>query len=246
MRIGCFGRWDKPYKTMARDYEARTLEAFYGFLEKGFVYRGLKPVYWCIHDRTTLAEAEVEYENHTSPSIYVRYRLTSDAAAIAPALAGARGVTPSSGPPRPGPCPRPWPSPSIPILNTSPWPRRVSDLRAGRSTGVYIVAAALAGQVVAACKLCATRELARFKGAALDRATFPHPFLERSILGVLATYVTADQGTGAVHTAPSHGVDDFSTGQRYGLDPTSRVDAGGHIDIDPDAWPRPTRRPSKG
>jgi len=77
-RIGCFGRWDKPYKTMARDYEARTLEIFYGFLEGGFVYRGLKPVYWCIHDRTALAEAEVEYEMHTSPSIYVRYRLTSD------------------------------------------------------------------------------------------------------------------------------------------------------------------------
>ena len=77
-----------PYKTMARDYEARTLEAFYGFLEKGFVYRGLKPVYWCIHDRTALAEAEVEYEKHTSPSVYVRYKLTSDPGAIAPALAG--------------------------------------------------------------------------------------------------------------------------------------------------------------
>ena len=76
-RIGCLGRWETPYKTMARAYEARTLEAFYGFLEKGFVYRGLKPVYWCIHDRTALAEAEVEYANHTSPSIYVRYRLTS-------------------------------------------------------------------------------------------------------------------------------------------------------------------------
>ncbi len=87
-RIGCFGRWDKPYKTMARDYEARTLEAFYGFLEKGFVYRGLKPVYWCIHDRTALAEAEVEYEMHTSPSVYVRYRLTSDAAALDASLAG--------------------------------------------------------------------------------------------------------------------------------------------------------------
>jgi isoleucyl-tRNA synthetase len=87
-RIGCFGRWRQPYKTMARDYEARTLEAFYGFLEKGFVYRGLKPVYWCIHDRTALAEAEVEYAQHTSPSVYVRYRLTSDPAAIDPALAG--------------------------------------------------------------------------------------------------------------------------------------------------------------
>ena len=70
----------------------------------------------------------------------------------------------------------------------------------------------------------------------LDRVTFQHPFLERSILGVLATYVTADTGTGAVHTAPSHGADDFYTGQRYGLDPTSRVDAGGHIHVDPAAW----------
>src|SRR5208283_5161053 len=80
-RIGCLGRWDTPYKTMSSDYEARTLEAFYGFLEKGFVYRGLKPVYWCIHDRTTLAEAEVEYENHTSPSVYVRYAMLDDGSA---------------------------------------------------------------------------------------------------------------------------------------------------------------------
>ena len=226
-RIGCFGRWDKPYKTMTHDYEARTLEAFYGFLEKGFVYRGLKPVYWCIHDRTTLAEAEVEYENHTSPSIYVRYRLTSDPAAIAPALAG-RQV-------------------STIIWTTTPWTLPASlavafhpdfdyvalEVESGE---VYFVAAALAEQVAAACKLGPTKELARFKGAVLDRVTFQHPFLERSILGVLATYVTADTGTGAVHTAPSHGADDFLTGQRYGLDPTSRVDAGGHIHFDPDSW----------
>ena len=102
---------------------------------------------------------------------------------------------------------------------------------------VYIVAAALAEQVDAACKLGPTREIARFKGAALDRVTFQHPFLERSILGVLATYVTADTGTGAVHTAPAHGADDFNTGQRYGLDPTSRVDAAGHIHYDPAVWP---------
>ena len=231
-RIGCFGRWDKPYKTMTHDYEARTLEAFYGFLEKGFVYRGLKPVYWCINDRTTLAEAEVEYENHTSPSIYVRYRLTSDPANIAPALAG-RQV-------------------STIIWTTTPWTLPASlavafhpdfdyvalEAEAGEvSKGeVYIVAAALAEQVAAACKLGPTKELARFKGAVLDRVTFQHPFLERSVLGVLATYVTADTGTGAVHTAPSHGADDFLTGQRYGLDPTSRVDATGHIHFDPDSW----------
>ncbi|HVA90934.1 MAG TPA: class I tRNA ligase family protein, partial [Chloroflexota bacterium] len=102
---------------------------------------------------------------------------------------------------------------------------------------VYIVAAELAEKVAAACNLGPTVELARFKGAALDRVTFQHPFLDRSILGVLATYVTADQGTGAVHTAPSHGADDFYTGQRYNLDPTCRVDAAGRIHVDPAAWP---------
>jgi isoleucyl-tRNA synthetase len=229
-RIGCFGRWDRPYKTMARDYEARTLEAFYGFLEKGFVYRGLKPVYWCIHDRTALAEAEVEYDMHTSPSVYVRYRLTSDPETIVPALAGREVYTI--------------------IWTTTPWTLPASmavafhpdfdyvALEAGdRSDApVYIVAAELAASVAAACHLDAPGELARFKGAVLERATFQHPFLDRSILGVLATYVTADTGTGAVHTAPSHGADDFYTGERYGLDQTCRVDAAGYLHVDPDAW----------
>ena len=78
IRLGCFGRWAEPYSTMDPVYEARIAETFFHFFERGFVYKGLKPVSWCIHDRTALAEAEVEYENHTSPSIYVRYRLTSD------------------------------------------------------------------------------------------------------------------------------------------------------------------------
>ncbi len=229
-RIGCFGRWDKPYITMARDYEARTLQTFYGFLEKGFVYRGLKPVYWCIHDQTTLAEAEVEYEMHTSPSVYVRYKLTSDAAAIDPALAGKPVYTI--------------------IWTTTPWTLPVSLAVAfhpdfdyvaisavdSQDAPVYIVAAELAASVIAACNLGETTELARFKGSVLDRTTFHHPFLDRSVLGVLATYVTADTGTGAVHTAPSHGADDFHTGQKYGLDPTCRVDASGHIHVDPNAW----------
>ncbi|MGO8757279.1 MAG: isoleucine--tRNA ligase [Terracidiphilus sp.] len=227
-RLGCFGRWQKPYRTMTRDYEARTLEAFYGFLEKGFVYRGLKPVYWCIHDRTTLAEAEVEYENHTSPSVYVRYPLTSDPGAIAPALAGRKVSTIIW-------TTTPWTLPASLAVAFHPDFEYVAlEVESGE---VYIVAAALAEQVTAACQLGPTKELARFKGVMLDRATFQHPFLERSILGVLATYVTADTGTGAVHTAPSHGADDFYTGHRYGLDPTCRVDAGGHIHVDPASWP---------
>jgi len=240
-RIGCLGRWEKPYRTLSRDYEAKTLEAFYGFLEKGFVYRGLKPVYWCIHDRTALAEAEVEYDNHTSPSVYVRYKLTSDPAAIDPALASLKGREVSTI-----------------IWTTTPWTLPASLAVAFHpdfeyvavaptsadaccpSNDVFIVAASLVPQVAAACNWTKTEEIARFKGAVLERATFQHPFLERSILGVLADYVTADTGTGAVHTAPSHGADDFYTGVRYGLDPTCRVDAGGHIHVDTEAWPLTT------
>ncbi|MFP5275635.1 MAG: isoleucine--tRNA ligase [Acidobacteriota bacterium] len=252
-RIATFGRWSAPYKTMSRAYEARTLEAFYGFLEKGFVYRGLKPVYWCIHDRTALAEAEVEYAQHTSPSVYVRYKLSSDPAAIDGRLAG-RAV-------------------STIIWTTTPWTLPASlavafhpdfeyvalettggkdaastaGLETGATSPVYIVAAALAEAVKAACKeLANATEIARFKGAVLDRAAFQHPFLERSILGVLANYVTAETGTGAVHTAPAHGADDFYTGQRYGLDPTCRVDASGRIHFDPEAWRLASPPPFEG
>jgi isoleucyl-tRNA synthetase len=236
-RIGCFGRWEKPYMTMARDYEARTLEAFYGFLEKGFVYRGLKPVYWCIHDRTALAEAEVEYESHTSPSIYVRYRLTSAPEALDPALAGREVYTIIW-------TTTPWTIPASMAVAFHPDFEYVAFAASGdpKAPGspadpVYIVASELAPTLILACKLGATTELARFKGSKLEHTTFKHPFLERSILGVLATYVTAEQGTGAVHTAPSHGADDFYTGQRYDLDQTCRVDASGHLHVDPDAWP---------
>ncbi|MGB6689259.1 MAG: isoleucine--tRNA ligase [Terracidiphilus sp.] len=268
-RIGCFGRWQKPYKTMARDYEARTLEAFYGFLEKGFVYRGLKPVYWCTHDRTALADAEIEYEIHKSPSIYVRYRLTSDPAAIAPELAGREVSTIIW-------TTTPWTLPASMAVafhpdfeyvalevKAAPYQPEDSHVEGSRAPSfprtsaervgdhkshspVYIVAAELAASVVAACNLGPAKEIARFKGSALERTTFQHPFLERSILGVLATYVTADQGTGAVHTAPSHGADDFYTGQRYGLDPTTRVDASGRVFVDKAAWPHATPPPFEG
>jgi isoleucyl-tRNA synthetase len=233
-RIGCIGRWNAPYKTMSRDYEARTLEAFYGFLEKGFVYRGLKPVYWCIHDHTALAEAEVEYAQHISPSVYVRYQLTSDPAAIDPALAGKLLSTI--------------------IWTTTPWTLPASmavafhpdfdyvalEATSGDpccpQTAIFVIAAELVAQVTENCKFTATKELARFKGSVLEHATFQHPFLDRSILGVLATYVTADTGTGAVHTAPAHGTDDFYTGVRYNIDPICRVDAAGRIHVDPEAW----------
>jgi isoleucyl-tRNA synthetase len=219
VRLGVFGRWENPYLTMSRSYEAKTLEIFYRFFEQGFVYKGLKPVYWCIHDRTALADAEIEYEMHTSPSIYVKYALTSDPTAIGPALAG-KNV-------------------STIIWTTTPWTLPASlavafhpelDYVALEQDGqVYIVAEALAASVRENCKLQDAKEVARFKGAKLERVTFQHPFLDRSILGVIADYVTTDQGTGAVHTAPAHGADDFYTGAKYGLDQTCNVDNAGRL-----------------
>ncbi len=233
-RIGVFGQWNEPYLTMSPKYEAAVLELFYDFFEQGFVYKGLKPVYWCIHDHTALAEAEVEYAMHTSPSVYVRYRLTSDPGGIDPALAVGAGGSEigASG----SDLKDVW---TI-IWTTTPWTLPASlavafhpelEYVALRNSdgNVYIVAAELAEQTRSACDLSEAVEIARFPGARLDRSTFQHPFLDRMILGVNADYVTTEQGTGAVHTAPSHGADDFLTGTRYGLSQLCDVDAAGRL-----------------
>jgi isoleucyl-tRNA synthetase len=217
-RIGVFGRWQSPYLTMSFPYEASIAETFYDFFEQGYVYKGLKPVYWCIHDRTALAEAEVEYEQHTSPSVYIRYQLTSDPAALDPALAGQSVYTIIW-------TTTPWTIPASQAVAFNPEMEYVA-LKNSDAT-IYIVAEALAASVKAACNLPDASEVARFKGEMLDRATFHHPFLDREVLGVLAAYVTADQGTGAVHTAPAHGVDDFYTGARYNLPALQYVDNSG-------------------
>jgi isoleucyl-tRNA synthetase len=218
-RLGIFGRWGLPYSTMTPEYESKIIETFFQFLEKGFVYKGLKPVLWCMHDRTALAEAEVEYDMHTSPSVYVRYRLTSPPEAIDARLAGKQVSTIIW-------TTTPWTLPASLAVAFHPDFEYVALEQDGQ---VYIVAEALAGATKAACGLERAHEIARFPGARMERVTFAHPFLDRSILGVTATYVTTDQGTGAVHTAPAHGVDDFATGARYGLSQLNDVDDGGHI-----------------
>ena len=222
-RLGVFGRWDKPYATMDFPYEASILETFYGFYEKGFVYKGLKPVYWCSHDHTALAEAEVEYEMHTSPSVYVRYALTSKPEVIDPHLTGKRvyAIIWTT---------TPWTLPASLAIAFGPGVEYVALEDDG---DVYIVAEALVAQVREACPLIgdlkSAQVIAGFSGSKLDLVTFAHPFLEREILGVNAEYVTTEQGTGAVHTAPAHGPDDFATGQKYGLPLTSNVDAQGKL-----------------
>ncbi len=218
-RLGVFGRWGRPYSTMTPEYEAKIVETLFHFLENGFVYKGLKPVLWCMHDRTALAEAEIEYDMHTSPSIYVRYRLTSPAEAIDVRLAGKQVSTIIW-------TTTPWTLPASLAVAFHPDFEYVALEQDGE---VYIVAEALAAATRAACRLEDAREIARFPGSRMERVTFAHPFLDRTVLGVLATYITTDQGTGAVHTAPAHGVDDFATGARYGLRQLSDVDDGGHL-----------------
>jgi isoleucyl-tRNA synthetase len=233
VRMGVFGRWAEPYSTMDPVYEARIAETFFHFLENGFVYKGLKPVSWCIHDRTALAEAEVEYEQHTSPSVYVRYLKINESGAPHLASEMWEGAPPN-------------PIYTI-IWTTTPWTLPASlavafhpemEYVALSTPGaVYIVAQALLSSVIVNCNLRSaanptepasdTDILALFPGTALDGATFQHPFLDRQILGTNATYVTADQGTGAVHTAPAHGVDDFATGKRYDLPEVQYVDDAG-------------------
>jgi isoleucyl-tRNA synthetase len=218
-RLGVFGRWEQPYSTMAPPYESVIVRSLFEFIQEGAVYKGLRPVYWCIHDKTALAEAEVEYAMRTSPSIWVKYRLTSDPAKIDPRLAGK--------------------SVSTIIWTTTPWTLPASmavafhpDLEyvALEHDGeTYVIADALAKQTMEKCGLNGAKEIARFPGRVLEYSTFAHPFLDRQILGVLATYVTTEQGTGAVHTAPSHGADDFYTGSKYKLEQTTKVDEAGRF-----------------
>ncbi len=197
---------------MTPEYESKIIETLFRFLEKGFVYKGLKPVLWCMHDRTALAEAEIEYEMHTSPSVYVRYRLTSPPEAIDVRLAGKQVSTIIW-------TTTPWTLPASLAVAFHPDFEYVALEQEGE---VYIVAEALAAATRPLAGWKARSEIARFPGARMERVTFAHPFLDRTILGVLATYVTTDQGTGAVHTAPAHGVDDFATGGALWIEPAMR------------------------
>jgi isoleucyl-tRNA synthetase len=222
-RLGVLGTWDTPYLTMDFRYQAAIARAFGRFVDRDLVYKGKKPVHWCIHCRTALAEAEVEYDDHTSPSIYVEFPLTEAGAeelsSRVPALAG-RSV-------------------SVLIWTTTPWtiPSNLAvafhpefDYAAYDVDGrAVILAEGLAEKVGAIVGRAFGAPIARMKGEALEKIRFRHPLYARESLGVLATYVTLDAGTGAVHTAPGHGADDFTTGVRYGLEIYAPIGPAGHF-----------------
>src|SRR5687767_11740666 len=211
-RLMVFGDWDHFYLTMNAQYQADIARSLGKFVERGLVYKGKKPVHWCIHCRTALAEAEVEYDEHVSPSIYVEFPLAgtsaADLAARVPALAGRDA--------------------SVLIWTTTPWtiPSNLAiafhpefDYAAYDVDGrAVIVAERLAATVGRIVGRAFDRPLARIRGEQLDGLRFRHPLYDRDSLAVLADYVTLEQGTGAVHTAPGHGADDFLTGVKYGLE----------------------------
>ncbi|HMO79684.1 MAG TPA: isoleucine--tRNA ligase [Pyrinomonadaceae bacterium] len=237
-RLGILGEWDTPYLTMSPEYESSTARLFGRFLERGYVYKGLRPVYWCIHDQTALAEAEVEYKEHTSPSVYVKFPLKSDPSDIDATLAGKNVF--------------------LVIWTTTPWtlPANMgiavhpdidySAIEVGDE--VLIVASELKGSLAETCGFEASNELARFKGSKLDRLEARHAWLERVSLIMNGEHVTlgeadaeteldvrfenksaAKAGTGVVHTAPGHGADDFHIGKQYGLEIYNPVDSAGRF-----------------
>jgi isoleucyl-tRNA synthetase len=241
-RLGILGEWETPYLTMSNEYESETARLFGKFLERGYVYKGLRPVYWCIHDQTALAEAEVEYREHTSPSIYVKFPMISDLSELDASLKDKNVF--------------------VVIWTTTPWtlPANLgisvhpdfdySAIESGDE--VYIVASELAKSFAETCNLGETKELARFKGSKLDRLEAKHAWLERVSFLMNGEHVTlggeADaeteldvrfenkaaqkSGTGCVHTAPGHGHDDFVIGKQYGLEIYCPVDNAGNFTPD--------------
>jgi isoleucyl-tRNA synthetase len=249
-RLGILGEWDHPYLTMSNHYEAETARLFGRFIERGYVYKGARPVYWCIHDQTALAEAEVEYREHTSPSVYVKFPLVSDPAQIDEALTGRKVF--------------------FLIWTTTPWtlPANLGIAvnpefeYAAFENGdeVYVVASELLGAVASKCDIgerdangerIAPTVLARFPGSRLDRLECRHAWLDRPSLVMLGDHVTlggeadaeteldvkeareksatSKAGTGLVHTAPGHGHDDFVIGKKYKLEIYCPVDNAGRF-----------------
>ena len=221
-RLGLISDWDHPYLTMSSEYEAMEVKVFGEMVEKGYVYRGLKPVYWCINDETALAEAEIEYADHTSHSIFVRFSLVSDPNALF--RAG------SETPPDQSHCytiiwtTTPWTIPANLAVAVHPdYEYAFVDVENDR----YLIAAELVEQTMSAAgieKYCVVKTV---KGKELEGMVFKHPIYDRDSVLVHANYVTLEDGTGVVHTAPGHGREDFETGRKYGLEVLNPVDGRG-------------------
>lgn len=220
VRLGVLGDWENPYLTLKPEYEAKQLEVFGELYENGYIFKGLKPIYWSPVTETALAEAEIEYKNVSSPSIYVKMKANQD-------LLDRIGMTEET-----------W----VVIWTTTPWtlPANVAiSLNPDFEYGVYktekgnlILGKDLAEQAFSAMEIENYELIKEFVGRDIERTTYQHPFLDRTGLVILGTHVTADAGTGCVHTAPGHGQDDYVVGTRYGLPVISPINHKGVLTED--------------
>jgi len=222
-RLGVLGEWENPYLTMNYPFEATIVREFGKFALNGSLVRSKKPIYWCVSCKTALAEAEVEYEDHTSPSIFVKFPMISDLGQSYPALKG-KNV-------------------SVVIWTTTPWtiPANLAiALHPGleyvasetRDNQVLILAKGLLNVCMDTFGIKSYEVLEEFKASDLENLKAKHPLYDRPSVIVLAPYVTLEAGTGCVHTAPGHGREDYETGLEYNLDVYSPVDDSGRFTDD--------------
>ncbi len=217
-RLGVIGDWEHPYKTMDKRFEAEEVKVFGEMFRKGYIYKGLKPVYWCPKDETALAEAEIEYQDDPCTSIYVKFALKNDQGKLAEF--GTKKTyfviwTTTT-----------WTLPGNLAIALNPVESYV--LVQADNGERYIVAEALAEKTMQAGKIASYEILARFPGSFFEYMTAQHPFLDRDSLLVTADYVTMDSGTGCVHTAPGFGADDYQTCRRYKMELVVPVDDRGY------------------
>lgn len=211
-RLGVRGDWENPYITLKPEFEARQIEVFGKMAEKGYIYKGLKPVYWSPSSESALAEAEIEYKDIKSPSIYVSF-----------AIKDAKDVVPADA--------------KIIIWTTTPWTIPANLGISVNPEFIYVVVAVADKKFIIAKELLATvanelewesyEVVQEVKGEALDRIVAQHPFYDRESLVMVGEHVTAEAGTGCVHTAPGHGEDDYHISKQYGLPILSPVDNSG-------------------
>ncbi len=234
-RLGVLGDWDHPYLTLDPRYEAGILDVLADLLEQGYVFRQLKPIHWCMNDRTALAEAELEYREESTPSIYVNFPMVSRV-------------------------PRAWMEADessdhdwhAMIWTTTPWTLPANVAIAVHPSLTYagvrykspatgqavrtIVAADLVSKVMAAANVAEFTIVGRCQGKDLEHAEYRHPFVDRVSPIVLAGYVSVNDGTGLVHTAPGHGAEDYQTGRAYQLSVLSPVDPSGRFTAEAPKW----------
>lgn len=218
-RLGVVGDWEHPYLTLTHDFEAKQIEIFGEMAKKGYIYKGLKPVYWCPHDETALAEAEIEYQDEPCSSIYVKFAVTDDKGVITKAIGTTENVyfviwTTTT-----------WTLPGNLAISVNPFFEY--DLVRVPNGEIYVLAKELVKSVMDAAGIDSWEVLATLLGSDLEMMKTQHPLMDRESLVITGEHVTLDAGTGCVHTAPGFGADDFIVCQKYNIPIIVPVDGKG-------------------